>query len=312
MKIFITGIAGFIGFHTALKLSEEHEVLGVDNFNDSYDTSLKRSRQKILEDRNIEITDLDLMDYDPYNDFKKDPPDVVIHLAAYANVRRSLEEPMDYIINNVAATSRLIDMCQTYNVNKVLYASTSCVMDGQELPWRDTTKEHYHSRSPYGWSKYVNECQFKHSKIDKHYGMRFFTVYGPYGRPDMAIHSFTKDIIDGNKIQVYGKGRMKRDFTYIDDVVNAIKILINNDEKSNIYNIAYGQSVYVTEMVSAIETNLGISANMELVDGHPADVPQTWADVSTIRNMGYDPKVHYTKGVEKFVTWYKQYYGKLN
>ena len=231
MKIFITGISGFIGFHTALKLSQDHEVLGVDSFNDTYDVSLKRSRQKILEDRNIEIIERDIMDFDFY-DYIKDV-DAVIHLAGYSNVRMSLEDPLDYVINNIAVTQRLIESCEIFKIEKVLYASTSCVMEGQELPWKDTTKEHYHPSSPYGWSKYVNECQFKSSKIPKHYGMRFFTVYGPYGRPDMAVHSFTKDIIEGNKLTIYGHGKMKRDFTYIDDAVNGILVLLGNNEKSN-------------------------------------------------------------------------------
>ena len=310
MKIFITGISGFIGFHTALKLSQDHEVLGVDSFNDTYDVSLKRSRQKILEERNIKIIERDIMDFDFY-DYIKDV-DAVIHLAGYSNVRVSLEDPLDYVINNIAVTQRLIESCEIFKIEKVLYASTSCVMEGQELPWKDTTKEHYHPSSPYGWSKYVNECQFKSSKIPKHYGMRFFTVYGPYGRPDMAVHSFTKDIIEGNKLTIYGHGKMKRDFTYIDDAVNAILVLLGNNEKSNIYNIANSQSVYIMDMVVAIETNLGIKGHYNLVDKHPAEVMQTWGDISTMRYMGYDPKVHYTRGIEKFVTWYKQYYGKLN
>ena len=159
MKIFITGISGFIGFHTALKLSQDHEVLGVDRFNDTYDVSLKISRQKILEERNIKIIERDIMDFDFY-DYIKDV-DAVIHLAGYSNVRMSLEDPLDYVINNIAVTQRLIESCEIFKIEKVLYASTSCVMEGQELPWKDTTKEHYHPSNPYGWSKYVNECQFK-------------------------------------------------------------------------------------------------------------------------------------------------------
>jgi len=320
MRIFITGISGFIGYHTAMALSKEHSVFGIDDFNDNYDVSLKRERQRILQENNIEVIDDTIMNVDFYEIFKSERSipravsevDVVIHLAGYANVRESLDKPFDYIINNIAATQRLVDSCETFNVPKVLYASTSCVMEGQELPWKDTTKEHYHPRSPYAWSKYVNECQFKSSKIPTHYGMRFFTIYGPYGRPDMAIHSFTKNIIEGSKVQVYGKGKMKRDFTYIDDVVNAIEILANNNEKSDIYNIAYSKSVYVTEMIAAIEENLGTKADIELVEGSPADVPSTWGDISTIRELGYKPKVHYTTGIKNFVNWYKEYYGKIN
>ena len=320
MRIFITGISGFIGYHTAMALSKEHSVFGIDDFNDSYDVSLKRERQKILQENNIEVIDDTIMNVDFYEIFKSERSipravsgvDIVIHLAGYANVRESLDKPFDYIINNIAATQRLVDSCETFNVPKVLYASTSCVMEGQELPWRDTTKEHYHPRSPYAWSKYVNECQFKSSKIPNHYGMRFFTVYGPYGRPDMAIHSFTKDIIEGNKIQIYGHGKMKRDFTYIDDVVTAIEILVNNQEKSDIYNIAYSKSVYVSEVITAIEEHLGTKADIELVKGSPADVTQTYGDISTMRGLGYTPRVHYTTGIKNLVDWYKQYYGKIN
>ena len=319
MRIFITGISGFIGFHTAIALNKNHSVFGIDDFNNSYDVSLKKARQKILEDQGIEVISDTLMEVDYYDIFKPERTvprwpgvDVVIHLAAYANVRKSLEEPLDYVVNNIAGTNRLIEACEAFSIKKVLYASSSSVMVGQELPWKDTTKEHYHLSNPYGWSKFVNECQFKSSTIPLHYGMRFFTVYGPYGRPDMAVHSFTKDIIEGKKLKIYGRGKMKRDFTYIDDAVNAIEILTNIEEKSNIYNISYSQSVYVMDLVVAIETNLGIKGQYDLVDAHPADAQQTYGDISTIRELGYKPKVHYTKGVEKFVTWYKQYYGKLN
>jgi len=320
MRIFITGISGFIGFHTALKLSKDHSVFGIDNFNDSYDVNLKRDRQKILEENGVEIIEEtmdEFTDYQAHFESERRVPrlgnvDVVIHLAAYANVRRSLEEPYDYIHNNIIATQRLIDSCVDLGVRKVLYASTSCVMEGQELPWKDTTKEHYHMSSPYGWSKFVNEMQFKSSSIPKHFAMRFFTVYGPYGRPDMAIQSFTKDIIEGNEIILYNSGKMKRDFTYIDDVVSAIEILVYNEEKRDVYNIGYSSSVYVSEVVDQIEINLGITAKRKLVDRHPADVPATWSDVSTIKGLGYKPKVHFTTGVAYLVTWYKQHYGKIN
>ncbi len=207
MKFFITGIAGFIGYHTAIKLKESgHEVSGIDNYNDYYDPALKKARAARLDALGVTVELFDiragmlLTECLGYHE-----PDFVIHLAAMAGVRHSMDHPTDYIDNNVSGTQNLIDAIEHNNIENVIYASTSCVMHGHELPWREY--ETFHPQlNPYGYSKFINESQFHISKIPNAVGMRFFTVYGPWGRPDMALFDFTKNIIEGNPITLFNYG----------------------------------------------------------------------------------------------------------
>lgn len=314
-KVAITGISGFIGFHLANRLkSSGYEVVGFDNLNDYYEKSLKIERKRILNNKGIKIDTYDLRNPDEMNSFMdENKPDAVVHLAAYAGVRHSVEAPNDYIQNNIVGTHNLIEAMKASGVENVLYASTSCVMAGNELPWKEDEKCGY-QLNPYGYSKFTNESQFMSSDFKNAIGLRFFTVYGPWGRPDMALFSFTKNIIAGNPITLFNYGDMKRDFTYIDDIIDGIEILVNrigwNDGEKEIYNIGNGRQVQLLDFVKEIEKNLGRKSIHDLQPKHPADTQETWSDTTKLRALGYNPKISIPTGVENFVKWYKDYYGK--
>lgn len=314
-KVYITGIAGMIGFHTAMKLHKEGwEVYGCDNFNPYYDPKLKYDREKLLNEAGIEPDRIRTADINDLNwAGQLEGFDVMIHLAAFANPRHAMEMPEPYIETNINGTMKIIHGAERANV-PIVYASSSCVMHGQPLPWNEHDKG-AHQNNPYGWSKYVNECQFMHSNVVKSAGLRFFTVYGPYGRPDMALFGFTDKIVNGEAIDLYNYGDMKRDFTYVDDIVQGIQIvteniLDGNQEKDHeLFCIGYGEQVELVEFVDEIEKNLGRKAERNLVPAHPADTPETWSDTTKLQKLGYKPTTSIKDGVAKFVEWYKGYYG---
>ena len=314
-KIAITGMAGFIGFHLAQELNDYgHDVIGFDNFNDYYDPDLKTDRTRVLAERTgIVVENGDLKDSDWMNDwcyFKR--PDLVMHLAAYAGVRHSMVEPEKYIQNNVVGTHNLIEACTRAGVDKVVYASTSCVMAGNELPWNEDEKLGY-QLNPYGYTKATNESQFMASVLGTAIGLRFFTVYGPWGRPDMALFDFTNNIVKGNPIDLFNHGDMIRDFTYVDDIVKGIQIVIDKalseDSEKEIYNIGNGRQVPLMEFVENIEKQLGREAEKNFVPKHPADTQATWSDTTKLQKLGYKAETPIEEGVEKFIRWYKDYYG---
>ena len=313
--ITVTGGAGFIAYHLIQKLVDEgHTVTAFDNFNDYYDVDLKEDRANNLKNLGVEVTRLDLKEKEMLKlFFAANKPDAVIHLAAYAGVRHSLDNPQKYIDNNITGSQNLIEACTEANIENVIYASTSCTMAGNPLPWNENEKTGY-QLNPYGYTKFTNEAQFMSSSIIRTVGLRFFTVYGPWGRPDMALFDFTKNIVAGNEIELFNYGDMIRDFTYVDDIVNGIVIVLNQslsetEEFNEIYNIGYGEQVQLVDFVDHIETNLDRKAKRKLVPKHPADTQTTWSDTTKLQKLGYKPTVSIAEGVERFVSWYKLYYG---
>lgn len=299
-----------IGYHSAHHLHNKgHEVWGIDNFNDYYDVELKKDRSKLLEKQGVRIIDADIRSAD-YKTLLQDV-DVVLHLAAYVHPRHSLEYPHLYIDNNITGTQLLIDNCESMGIDRVVYASTSCVMHGQPLPWNEHDRP-VHQISPYGWTKRTNECQFAHSNIPHVSGLRFFTVYGPYGRPDMAMFIFTNNIINEQPIIAYNNGNMFRDFTYVGDIVQGIELSINNVGNNNgheIYNISRGEQVNLMDFIHCIEEKLNKKAIINYRPPHPADVPATWGDTSKLKALGYNPQMSIKEGVDMFIDWYLEYYG---
>lgn len=314
MKVFITGIAGFIGFHTARHFRRlGHEVCGLDNFNNYYDPDLKRLRAKLLDEDGINVRQIDIVDERSgqvslmRNFIQNVKPDFVVHLAAMAGVRYSVEHADQYIMTNCLGTWNLIKALEEHDVQNVIYASTSCVLHGNPLPWNEA-EYLYPQINPYGYTKMVNESQFHTSKIPNAVGMRFFTVYGPYGRPDMALFDFTKNILADNPITLFNYGEMKRDFTYVDDIVHGIECVVNNMTERDLYNIGRGEQVQLMEFVNAIESSLGKKAIIEYGPKHPADAVETWSDTTKLQSIGYNPKVSIEEGVDNFVKWYRSSY----
>ena len=304
-KIYITGIAGFIGFHLAEKLAMEgYEVGGMDNFNHYYDPQLKRDRQQILKEKfgiSIDPYSLDTQYCGALNPLKETVEhdyDAVVHLAAYAGIRHSLENPQTYIDNNITGTQKLIKKCEELEI-PVVYASSSSV-DSDHL-------------NPYAWSKYVNEKQFESSKLLAA-GLRFYTVYGEYNRPDMALSLFATAIAQGKPIDVYNHGDMQRDFTYVGDIVNGIHIVLENllltpaINHHEIYNLGTGKSNELMDYIECLENELGRVSQKNMLPMHPADVKSTLADISKIQGLGYQPTTTIQEGIKHFADWFKEYH----
>ena len=318
MKIMVTGAAGFIGMHTCVNLiNKGYEVCGIDNYNEYYNPNLKWDRVTQINSAHINkreraaIHNIDLLDRDKMVDFMyTENPDAVIHLAAYAGVRTSLEQPQMYMMNNIKGTHNLIEACEMLAIHKVLYASTSSVNTGP-IPFKEDPPGQ--AKHPYAMTKIANESMFNYARIPSTTGLRFFTVYGPWGRPDMALYKFVDNIIHETEIEVYNDGNMSRDFTYIDDIVDGVIIALESMEhgKNEIYNIGYGERVQLMDFVREIEKNLDREANIRYSPMHPADNQDTWSDTSKLQALGYKPKVSIEEGVANFVEWYKTYH-KVN
>ena len=309
-KYLVTGAAGFIGSQLTNRLKQEgHEVLGLDNFNSHlYDPKLKKDRVKHFE---IDVVELDLTNEEKVDNLIESyQPDVIIHLAAMAGVRDSMGNEKKYHKNNIDATQNLIDSCKKYVPNvRIIYASTSCVYAGSQTPWTEGN-ETGKQLNAYGYTKWANECQFQSSGLENT-GLRFFTVYGPWGRPDMALFDFTKNILAGEEITIYNYGDMKRDFTYVEDILDGIEVVLyNGDIPSNeIFNIGRGKQVQLMDFVNEIEKNVGVEAIKNLAPKHPADTKETWANTSKLEALGYVPKTDVSVGIELFYNWYKEYNG---
>ncbi|MGD6856436.1 NAD-dependent epimerase/dehydratase family protein [Bacillus infantis] len=317
--IFITGCAGFIGFHLSKKLLEKGlPVLGLDNINDYYDQNLKYSRLQLLNNYSGfyfikgSLEDQRLLE----SLFTHHEPRIVVHLAAQAGVRYSLLNPHAYIQSNVAGFMNILECCRIYKIGHLLYASSSSVYgNNKTIPFavEDRTDEPV---SLYAATKKANELMaYTYSHLYKvpATGLRFFTVYGPWGRPDMAYFSFAEKIVKKEPIEVYNYGNMKRDFTYVDDVTESIwRLMERGPDKSlpfSLYNIGNSQPVELNEFISVLEKKLGIPAIKTFKPMQPGDVQETYAKVDDLeRLINYKPVTSIEEGLEKFAEWYKEYY----
>jgi UDP-glucuronate 4-epimerase len=306
-KYLITGAAGFIGSQLYNRLRKRSAMVqGIDNYNDHlYSPTLKVDR---CEHFDLDVTYLDIRNEYHLEEFLvKYKPTDIIHLAAHAGVRDSFGKEKQYHENNIDGTQNLIDLCKKHLPDvRIIYASTSCVFAGSELPWtegRETGKQ----LNPYGWSKWINECQMQSSGLHT-IGLRFFTVYGPWGRPDMALFDFTKKILAGEEITVYNYGDMKRDFTYVEDILDGIECVLDSQaEAGEIFNIGRGQPVQLMDFIKEIEKNTGKEAIMKLAPKHPADTQDTWSNTSKLEALGYHPTTNVEDGIRKFYEWYVEY-----
>lgn len=332
MKILITGIAGFIGSNLAKKLKEKgHDVFGIDNLNDYYSVELKKDRLSKFLNNEFKNYEINLEDYKAVKEvFEKEQPEVVINLAAQAGVRYSLENPFTYIQSNVNGFMSILEACRHNDVKNLIYASSSSVYGANtSLPF-STSDNIDHPISLYAATKKSNELMahtYSHLFNLPTTGLRFFTVYGPWGRPDMALFKFTKNILNNEPIDVYNNGNMMRDFTYVDDIVEAISRLVERPAQPNkewsgdnpspdssyapykVYNIGNNAPVKLMEFIEAIENRTGIEAKKNFMELQAGDVPQTYANVDDLfRDIDFKPQTNIQDGVNDFVDWYMNYY----
>ncbi|HEY9693635.1 MAG TPA: NAD-dependent epimerase [Oculatellaceae cyanobacterium] len=332
-KILVTGAAGFIGFHLSQRLlSRGDEVVGLDNLNNYYDVTLKKSRLTQLEGQpGFSFHQLDLGDREGIaNLFTEQKFDVVVNLAAQAGVRYSLKNPHAYIDSNIVGFTNILEGCRHSQVKHLVYASSSSVYGANTKMPFSVHDNVDHPVSLYAASKKANELMahtYSHLYNLPTTGLRFFTVYGPWGRPDMALFLFTKAILSGQPIDVFNYGKMRRDFTYIDDIVEGVVRVIDNIPKPNldwssdapdpgtskapykIYNIGNNQPVELIRFIEVLEDCLGKKAEKNLLPIQMGDVPATYADVDDlIKDVGFKPNTPIEKGIESFVNWYKSYY----
>ncbi len=332
-KILVTGASGFIGFHLCEKLMETgFKVVGLDNNNAYYDVNLKYDRLKELgiqrseaeiynkksqSERYSNFSFINLNLEDRKNLpllFEQEKFHLVCNLAAQAGVRYSLENPDVYIDSNVTGFANLLECCRHYDVQKLVFASSSSVYgQNKKVPFSTDDKVDF-PISLYAATKKSNELMaytYSHLYGLETIGLRFFTVYGPWGRPDMAMFLFTDAIEKGEPIKVFNHGDLERDFTYIDDIIEGITLIINSEKESkySLYNIGNSKPVRLLDFITEIENHLGKKAEKEMLPMQPGDVEKTWADVTSLKNTyGYNPSTSVQEGVGKFVQWYKEYY----
>jgi UDP-glucuronate 4-epimerase len=319
--ILITGSAGFIGFHLAKKILEKDEtVIGIDNLNDYYNVKLKQSRlNELLKFKKYQHYKIDLENMSDLSDiFKKYKPDKVVNLAAQAGVRHSIQEPKKFIDSNILGFSNLLELCKDKDINHLVYASSSSVYgSNKKIPF-SVNDSVDHPVSTYAMTKKTNELMahvYSHLYKIPTTGLRYFTVYGPYGRPDMAMYKFTESIINKKEIDVYNFGKHRRDFTYISDIVEAtIKILDhppkkNSDVPWKIYNIGNNKTIDLNYFISLIENELGTKAIKNFLPLQKGDTYETFANIDElISDFNYRPKISIEMGVKKFIDWYKEFH----
>ncbi|MEC3908048.1 NAD-dependent epimerase [Tamlana sp. 2201CG12-4] len=339
MKILVTGAAGFIGYHVSKTLlNKGHKVFGLDNINDYYDINLKLSRLEQLginkneavtfnktcsskKDQNFSFVRMNIEDRDRLPEvFQKEKFDIVCNLAAQAGVRYSLENPESYVDSNMVGFLNILECCRSNNIKHLVYASSSSVYGlNKKIPF-STEDNVDHPISLYAATKKSNELMahtYGHLFKIPTTGLRFFTVYGPWGRPDMAMFLFTNAIIKNKPIKVFNYGKMERDFTYIDDIVEGIVLIIDksidnrvlNGDLYKLYNIGNNSSVKLLDFIKEIELNLKKKSKKEMLPIQPGDVERTWANVDALINdYNYSPNTSIKKGVKSFIDWFVDYY----
>ena len=333
MKVLVTGAAGFIGFHTAKVLLERGDtVVGLDNFDEYYDVSLKEARAAILDDYDaFTMVRINLADREAMEAlFEREQFEKVVHLAAQAGVRHSLENPHAYIDSNIVGTLHILEGCRHHNVEHLVYASSSSVYGANTTMPFSIHQNVDHPLALYGATKKANELM-AHTYSNLYglptTGLRFFTVYGPFGRPDMALFMFTKNIIEGKPIDVFNYGNHRRDFTYVDDIVEGVVRTMDHTATPNedwdpahpdpgtsrvpyrIYNIGNQNPVELMDYIGAIEKSLGRKAEMNMLPLQPGDVPDTWADTEDlVKDVDYQPATPVEEGVKNFIDWYLEFY----
>lgn len=323
MKILITGVAGFIGFHLATRLlAEGIDVYGVDNLNDYYDVKLKEARlQRLLPQTQFVFEYLDLSDRTlTASLFNSNDFDLVIHLAAQAGVRYSLKNPHAYVDSNLIGFTNVLEGCRHGRVEHFIFASSSSVYGTNTKVPFSTTDPTDTPVSLYAATKKANELMahaYSHLYQIPTTGLRFFTVYGPWGRPDMAYYKFVKAIAEDRAIDIYNYGKMMRDFTYIDDVIDGILKLIPRPPKSRpaykIYNLGNNNPIELQEFIGAIENLVGKKAEKNFLPMQPGDVVTTYADIEeAIAEVDFKPSTSITQGLANFINWYQSYYGAID
>lgn len=314
-KILVTGSCGFIGMHLCKSLLEDgFQVFGLDNMNNYYDLKLKESRLELLSKYDgFNFTKVDIQNYSILESvFKKIKPSKVVNLAAQAGVRYSLVNPHAYVESNIVGFMNLLELCRYHDIEGMIYASSSSVYGGNnKIPFAESDNVDK-PLSMYAVSKKTNELMaysYSHLYGLKTTGLRFFTVYGPWGRPDMAMYIFTNKIIKNDKIPVFNHGNMKRDFTYIDDIIMGIRSAIDKNYDCDVFNLGNNSSEKLMDMIKIIEKNLNINANIDFKEIQPGDVEKTFANIDHARNkLNYEPKISIEKGIPKFIDWYKLYH----
>ena len=333
MKILVTGAAGFIGFHVSKRLLDRgDEVIGLDNLNDYYDVRLKEARLAQLTPRTkFRFMKMELSDRDAMAEmFRTERPQRVVHLAAQAGVRYSIQNPHAYIDSNLVGFINILEGCRHQEVQHLVYASSSSVYGANTTMPFSIHQNVDHPLSLYAATKKANELMahtYSHLYHLPTTGLRFFTVYGPWGRPDMALYLFTKAILEGKPIDVFNKGQMRRDFTYVDDIVEGVVRVTdrvakpkpewdsNNPDPGTsqspyrIYNIGNNNPVELLHLIDCLEKNLGKVTTKNLLPMQPGDVPATYADIDDlVRDCNFKPATSIEEGVKKFVTWYRGYH----
>jgi len=311
-KIFITGVAGFIGFHLSKSLLEDgYEVLGVDNLNDYYDPKLKQARlDNISIYPNFRFEKIDLSQRGLLTELFKDfQPQKVVNLAAQAGVRYSLKNPYAYMESNLVGFLNIIELCRNNNTEGLIYASSSSVYgSNKKIPFSVDDRVD-NPISLYAATKKANELiahSYSHLYGMHTTGLRFFTVYGPWGRPDMAMYIFADKISKGEPIQVFNSGKMKRDFTYIDDIVAGIRASIYYNYQCEVFNLGNNRSENLMYMIELIEKYIGKKAILDFQPMQPGDVPESFAEIDkSVDMLGYTPQTNIDAGIKHFIDWYK-------